>query len=1037
MMTSVTLPSSSGPLNGGRFPSIPEGLRASSATSIGVPRPIKRSSSSLGNEFCKKRRKQSTPIRISNTEPEQNQSPNTIKLEGKPNMSESPEPNVRCLICQVLFEDSDQLQSHIISEHPPLVCKNELDDCHSNTPTTGPFMDQSEQVGLSVARSDMQWINELQNKEWNLPNLQFSATNPLFVSLPQFTQPESIPMRSIRIFNPDAFCELCNKEFCNKYFLKTHKANKHGIYTDTAPSDSMQPSISVPSLSSSVKLANLVPTLDSSTTKFDSKLIGKTAHSIANMFLTKPSEVTLPESELYENAATSNGLSSSSDSDKNYLEDQTAETRSPSNTQTESTSVKNEPDDSFQDTSSKMSSEQTNRELDLSYRLRRFGVMNPKAFCEICCKEYCNKYFLRTHKLKRHGIYVPDEKEKDSNNFNLSNNVQTSPLNLIMTEQNNIDCKTTSPSDISCEVCGIRFQNVSLAHLHNVSVHGKVSREQEEADKSIKKYPDKSPIAEVINEDLQKLQTMILQLNELDTFKAVSICNICNKDFENRFYLDAHMLSAHGMLLDNVADSEKATEPENTSNNNTMCDICGREFKNAEEMTKHVMECHSNIAMGCDSTKEDPSSGDKNLNSRISATGSHTPERRVSTNVTPTSSYCEICNKELCNKYFMKTHMQRMHGIEIENGAQIGGVVCDICNKELCSKYFLRVHKHNTHGIMECGSSLFTPRKTECEVSTSQQFSTPPEPDPALKPGDLADLSHKYFYHFTEVCTICSRRFRSTKWLKAHLITDHGQIGVEKWKEIEQQLQGRNLSKVPSLANNEGSRLGNGTGSSESREGMQHFLSNIFSVDENNSRMYQCSSCPFTTPLLPLLFVHEKSHFTEKDSLKCPVCLQNFTEREQLQRHLLKKHPFLLPSSYLDKEAQMEEQTSESGKDLTTKKEVQQVVNQDVEKKEKEELPASAHVAVELSSEIGQSLKDVAKKMQWPATYAIPQANSRTFGDKDQEETQFTSSPGYVMQAFLLEESTSERRVVPSVVFLPMLQKQPTPITITFTLTPA
>lgn len=33
-----------------------------------------------------------------------------------------------------------------------------------------------------------------------------------------------------RIFNPDAYCQLCDKEFCNKYFLRTHKANKHGVY---------------------------------------------------------------------------------------------------------------------------------------------------------------------------------------------------------------------------------------------------------------------------------------------------------------------------------------------------------------------------------------------------------------------------------------------------------------------------------------------------------------------------------------------------------------------------------------------------------------------------------------------------------------------------------------------------------------------------------------------------------------------------------------------------------------------------------------
>lgn len=120
-------------------------------------------------------------------------------------------------------------------------------------------------------------------------------------------------------------------------------------------------------------------------------------------------------------------------------------------------------------------------------------------------------------------------------------------------------------------------------------------------------------------------------------------------------------------------------------------------------------------------------------------------------------NYCTICNKELCNKYFMKTHMLKMHGINLEMeqstapigeseqstqapgslttnelsqisneqssaqsdgvqsetqkqkttsvlngfaGNSMGGVVCDICNKELCSKYFLKVHKQNTHGIV-------------------------------------------------------------------------------------------------------------------------------------------------------------------------------------------------------------------------------------------------------------------------------------------------------------------------------------------------
>jgi hypothetical protein len=32
-----------------------------------------------------------------------------------------------------------------------------------------------------------------------------------------------------KVFNSEAYCELCQKEFCNKYYLATHKATKHGI----------------------------------------------------------------------------------------------------------------------------------------------------------------------------------------------------------------------------------------------------------------------------------------------------------------------------------------------------------------------------------------------------------------------------------------------------------------------------------------------------------------------------------------------------------------------------------------------------------------------------------------------------------------------------------------------------------------------------------------------------------------------------------------------------------------------------------------
>ncbi|XP_028147305.2 uncharacterized protein LOC114340736 [Diabrotica virgifera virgifera] len=1054
-MTSVTLPSGSGTLNGGYSSSMTEKL-PSNKPDFDALRTIKRSLSLTSTDSCKKRRKQSTPIRISTSEKD---SPTASPIEGK--SVPSPEPTHRCLLCQRCFSYPEQLQNHIC-ENPSLECKKEPDD-HPTTPSSVSYLDQPDTpLGLSMMRSDMQWVNDMQNKEWigsSLPNISFNAANPMFMALPQYSHSDNISLKPIRIFNPDAYCDLCNKEFCNKYFLKTHKANKHGIYTDSSSSEPLPASVNIPPLSTNLKLPNLVPTADQSTATNEPKtpvnMINPFNSIFQNPFLST-NQTTLTESEINENVAMSNGMSSSSDSDKFFSEDHRAEENTSPCIQTESTSIKNDPDGFFQDTSSKLSSDQTNRESDLSYRLRKIGVMNPKAFCEICCKEYCNKYFLRTHKLKRHGIYIPEDKEKDirgecMSGFSSSTNVQTSPLNLIMTEQGSSDSKITSPTSIGCDLCCIKFQNASLAHLHNISVHGRVcSRESEESDRPSQqdvkpsegsKSSEKSINPEAISEDLQKLQTMILQLNDINITKVSSNCTICNKEFENRFFLQSHMISEHSLLLDE-GECEKSGDQETSSNNNTICDICGKDLPNFEELSRHIMEFHSNNSMVGDVAKEDSNvanSGEK-LSSRVSISGGHIPERRISMNVTPTSSYCEICNKELCNKYFMKTHMQRMHGIEIENGAQIGGVVCDICNKELCSKYFLRVHKHNTHGIIEYGGNLLPPRKSDGEPSVLPSPSLPLEADPALKPGDLADMSHRYFSHFTEVCTICNRRFRSTKWLKAHLITDHGQVGAEKWAEIEHQLQqNRGITSKPVMSSsaegNPSLKVPNGSQDLQQKVGgVQNFISSLFGIDESNSKMYQCSYCSFTSPLLPLLFVHERSHMnSEGFSLKCPVCPQNFVDRKLLQRHLLSSHAFLLPTTNREEETKEIYTSKENFEDDSLSKQEQGISTSSQGKCKQPPSPIKSK-PIELSSEIEQSLKDVAKRMQWPATYAIPQ---NQLEHDHQDEASLSSGPGYVMQAFLLEESTSERRVMPSVVVLPMLQKQPAPLTVTFTLTPA
>jgi hypothetical protein len=76
--------------------------------------------------------------------------------------------------------------------------------------------------------------------------------------------------------------------------------------------------------------------------------------------------------------------------------------------------------------------------------------------------------------------------------------------------------------------------------------------------------------------------------------------------------------------------------------------------------------------------------------------------------------------------------------------------------------------------------------------------------------------------------------------------------------------------------------------------GHQVFAS-LFGSGDTTVKNYHCSFCPFTTPVLAFLFVHERSHggLTSQPladpakPLQCPVCLQSFLQADVFQHHIL------------------------------------------------------------------------------------------------------------------------------------------------------
>ena len=1112
-------------------------------------------------------------------------SPRAEMLEGHPTTKdENLNIEFRCQYCSQLFDRKSTLDLHLECEHNFVTASHIPSDSQSPQPgsqnqtsveTINQQSDQSlhlphlpnieiKNVGSSWLsehvpsqnqnQNQMQTQTQQQSEEWSanshmssitsLPNHLAGLPNfpgglQQYFPLPAgFTLSDSgqihrttLGPAPVRIFNPDAYCDLCNKEFCNKYFLKTHKANKHGIYVDppnpltmgennvgvgplypigqmTGNNIKMEPSqklegaasVQIPQLQHIPQLAQ-VPQLQQLPQLSQSPQSSQPPPTVPCDICQKRfrSEESLKKHKRKVHTTSGNQQEDQQNLNQQVQQSSTAEEEREMHHQSpgamemlfkQEYGVEQE-DNSFMPPPRHLSPQAIQQAKESNFsaeRLRRLGVLNPDAFCELCCKEFCNKFNLRTHKLKKHGIVVQDN-EKPPINPGLAatwHQVQTTPLNLIINEAGSgSEYSDKSTDDYECKVCGIRFQNIGLYESHRQRVHAeetspKVEFEPESVEQRLTNN-------DAISEDLQKLQTMILQLNGLETNK-VSTCSVCGKECDSKLSLKSHMME-HGITTEEPTSpsQEKSSTPIST-----YCTLCEKEYPNQEALRKHISEDHKQPSFDSTSSSNVPS-----ISMPSTPTSGQASERKTSS-LTPTSSYCEICNKELCNKYFMKTHMQRMHGIEIENGAQIGGVICNICNKELCSKYFLRVHKHNTHGIVEEGSNL---------GNKQENFDPPTTDDSALKPEQLSDLNHRYFTHFTEVCPICNRRFRSIKWLKAHLLGDHGKMGIDKWRELEQQYQAtqRTNNRLAGTSRpshqNSHLKIPNGFESSHTKVpdltatlGNQVF-SNLFgsSNEDQQSKSYRCSYCNFSTTVLPFLFLHERSHINPQEPpaeneklLQCPLCPQSFSQPEHFHHHLLTRHQFpnllsqfpapifnnLRLEAFGEKNNETKEMEMEPEEQKNPSPPAQNNFNEPNNQKQndtavevtpqgiykcaqcgyatanlnrikkhiRKDHKAFGEPTESVIAELSKILKEVANKHKVPASYAMPQdLNSNPEKTIMQpfliEEQQFSSSQDCGTTGG--EEPGPLKRFAPALVYLPVKARVNGSLTASFTLSPA
>lgn len=457
------------------------------------------------------------------------------------------------------------------------------------------------------------------------------------------------------------------------------------------------------------------------------------------------------------------------------------------------------------------------------------GSESSKIICNLCRLEFDNKYFLRAHMMNEHGV-LPNEDGHVSGHNNSDFSLQSKIADGLSDFQR-LSFGSTSPSvdsEAYCEICQKEFCSKYFLKTHKQNIHGLPVDMSSTPKKSL--ADEVCQIKSIVNNTMSSALVPLSNNRPLtpNSGALTPSLNSSNQPLSLSPFTSASphipvITSNNTIALHNHISSPSIFSPSQLSStpstishssSSVITNSIGNAilapssthgssmFSNSLTPTSNMMHSShighlpsnlsapkmpplSNMNHGLNLSNTSTSTSASNLASmaQMAVHSAHMPSLHPNSN-NPLSAldkprnltgrnYCNICNKELCNKYFMKTHMLKMHGINLDSQpheaariSTIGGVQCDICQKELCSKYFLKVHKQNTHGIYEEGAQ---PK----DLRDHPSFLEKEQP---LQGLDLSDPSGRYFSHYPEICPICNCRFKSIKWLKAHMISDHGNM---------------------------------------------------------------------------------------------------------------------------------------------------------------------------------------------------------------------------------------------------------------------
>ncbi|CAF1408444.1 unnamed protein product [Adineta steineri] len=347
-----------------------------------------------------------------------------------------------------------------------------------------------------------------------------------------------------------------------------------------------------------------------------------------------------------------------------------------------------------------------------------------KAFCNLCERSFCNKYFLKTHFAKKHGalnMISPSSSSTTEINTTTNQSLSPSPPSPPPPPPTIQSIDQQSYQKISedyCEICQKRFCNKYYLRVSNqqkkieinLFIHERTNAYQN------KQFKHKGECHGVYTDYIKSLQK---SANESpvknNTSRPTQVSS--NMLLINPFYLPTTTTDVKPLFLgnnnnnnNNGSVSPSSPVPSITPSLNVFtqrtirrCNVCQQEFRNKALLRMHMNTFHPNEI------------NKKNLNHKpiIKQQPPPTiptfPVSPSNTNLGFLQPYVDTTSP-LAHKLVAGQAPQASYGILHDSyfcAKMADRVVCEICNKQVCNKYFLKTHKAKVHGIINGTNHIF------------------------------------------------------------------------------------------------------------------------------------------------------------------------------------------------------------------------------------------------------------------------------------------------------------------------------------------